>query len=123
MRAARAEGEGKPSGAAPENPFRDLWVVVKGGGDLATGVAHRLWRSGFPVVVTDTAAPTMVRRTVSFAEAIYAGETSVEGVLARRSEADEPAAAIEEAKSLVGRGVLPVVVDPEARLVAALRPT
>ena len=43
-------------------------IIVKGGGDLATGIAHRLHRSGFPVIITEVERPTMVRRTVAFAE-------------------------------------------------------
>ena len=84
----------------------DKLVVVKGGGDIATGIAHRLFRSGFKVLVTELSQPTVVRRTVAFAEAVYAGETVVEGVRAVRTS---PAAVAEA----LGCGVVPVVVDPD----------
>lgn len=57
-------------------------VIIRGGGDIATGVAHRLHRSGFKVLILEIANPTVIRRTVSFAQAIFDGETVVEGVKA-----------------------------------------
>ena len=60
--------------------------MVKGGGDLATGVAHRLHRVGMKVVVTELAQPTVIRRAVAFASAVFEGEVAVEGVVARRVE-------------------------------------
>ncbi len=50
--------------------LREHLVVVRGGGDLGTGVAWRLHRVGFPVVVLDLPRPLAVRRTVAFASAI-----------------------------------------------------
>lgn len=58
-------------------------ILVRGGGDLATGVAMRLFRSGLRVVITELPQPLAVRRTVSFAEAVYSGEIMVEGLTAR----------------------------------------
>lgn len=46
-------------------------IIIKGAGDLATGVAHRLFRSGFSIVMTELAAPMVVRRSVAFAEAVF----------------------------------------------------
>ena len=57
-------------------------ILIRGGGDLATGVALRLIRAGLRVVITEIAQPLAVRRTVAFAEAVYAGETIVEGMTA-----------------------------------------
>lgn len=91
-------------------------ALIKGAGDLATGVALRLWRSGFAVVMTELAAPTVVRRAVAFAEAVYEGGAVVEGVEAIRARcADEIPRALE-------RGLIPVVVDPEAAVRLELRP-
>ncbi len=59
-------------------------VIVRGGGDIASGVIHRLHRSGFRVIVLEIEKPTMVRRTVSFGNAIYEGQYTVEGVKAVR---------------------------------------
>ena len=55
-------------------------VLVKGGGDLASGIAHRLFRCGFAVVISELPQPTVIRRTVAFAQAIYEGRCAVEGV-------------------------------------------
>ena len=60
-------------------------VVIRGGGDIATGIALRLIRSGMEVVICEQGRPTAIRRTVSFSEAMRLGETAVEGVTARRA--------------------------------------
>ncbi len=91
-------------------------TLVKSGGDLATGVAHRLHRCGFPVVCTELAQPTVVRRTVAFAEAVYGGEVTVEGVKARRI--DSPRLV----RATLSEGIVPVLVDPQAQAIARLRP-
>ncbi|HEX9680128.1 MAG TPA: hypothetical protein VGA32_01645, partial [Anaerolineales bacterium] len=61
-------------------------ILIRGGGDLATGVAARLWRSGFAVVVTEIAQPRAVRRLVALAEAVYVGRVEVEDLRAVRVE-------------------------------------
>lgn len=83
-------------------------AVVKGAGDLATGVALTLHRAGFAVVMTEIERPTVVRRTVSFAEAVYSGSTTVEGTVATRAELDGVARVLEQ-------GAVPVVVAADAR--------
>jgi len=82
-------------------------VLLRGGGDLASGVALRLHRAGVQVVITELAQPLAVRRAVSFAEAVYEGEHSVEGVTARRVEPGRVAAALEANE-------IPVLIDPSA---------
>ena len=64
-----------------------MFVVIRGGGDLATGTALRLYRARMRVVVCEVAEPTSIRRTVCFSEAVRLGETTVEGVTARRRAA------------------------------------
>ena len=59
-----------------------MLVLIKGAGDLATGVAHRLKRCGFDVVMTEIEEPTTVRRTVAFSQAVYDCKVEVEGVKA-----------------------------------------
>ena len=61
-----------------------MLIIIRGGGDLATGVALRLYRGGMDVAVCETPAPTSIRRTVCFSEAVRLGETVVEDVTARR---------------------------------------
>jgi xanthine dehydrogenase accessory factor len=92
-------------------------VLIKGAGDLATGVAARLHRCGFEVVMTERPDPMMVRRTVSFGEAVYAGQIEVEGILARL------ASDIRAVNRALGQGIIPVVVDPQTDCRAELQPT
>lgn len=91
-------------------------VVIRGTGDMGTGVATRLWRSGFDVIGLETHCPLAVRRTVSFSEAVYDGRTQVEDLVAVR--ADSPGGA----REMVGDGVVPIVVDPGGATIARLRP-
>ena len=97
--------------------FPDTLVLIKGAGDLASGVAYRLWRAGFPIVMTELPVPTMVRRAVSFGQAVYDGEVSVEGISARRVANSAQAAEL----ARTGEAI-PVLVDPEAKAVGELRP-
>lgn len=91
-------------------------VVIKGAGDLGTGVAYRLVMAGFAVVMTELPQPLCVRRTVSLAEAVVTGRTTVEGLTAVR------AGTLQEAYQALAARQIPVVVDPGASVVAALRP-
>jgi xanthine dehydrogenase accessory factor len=91
-------------------------VVVKGAGDLATGVAYRLHRAGFKIVMTELPRPTVVRRTVSFAQAVFDGSTMVEGVRARLSADGH------EALAVADDGDIAVIVDPRASVVHEVRP-
>ena len=91
-------------------------VLIRGGGDLATGAAARLHRAGFAVVVTELRQPLVLRRTVALAEAAYLGEASVEDLTGRR--VGSPAQALEQAQS----GVIPVLIDPECDSCEELRP-
>ena len=92
-----------------------MFVVIRGGGDLATGTALRLYRARMQVVMCEVAEPTSIRRTVCFSEAVRLGETTIEGVTARR-------AAVEEVPALLERGIVPVLVDPEAACIRTLKP-
>ena len=93
-----------------------LSVLIRGGGDLASGVAWRLHVSGFKVLITEIARPLAVRRTVSFCEAVYDGQTEVEGVTALRTEDVGTVPAVWE------RGRIHVIVDPKAESRKVIRP-
>lgn len=93
-----------------------MLVVIRGAGDIATGVALRLHRAGMRVVMCDLPTPTSIRRTVCFSEAIRLGETRVEGVRGVLC-ADVPAA-----RAVARAGDVAVLVDPEASCVAELAP-
>ena len=97
------------------NRSHDL-VVVRGGGDLASGVICRLKKSGFKVAVLEVDQPTVIRRAVSFAQALFDGETTIEGIKGVR------AGSLEEVKSLLAEDVVPVIVDPQGKLIKALKP-
>lgn len=68
--------------------------LIRGGGDLATGVAWRLTRAGFPVVVTELPEPLTVRRTVALSTAVIDGQISIEGMVGRRAESPSQAVRI-----------------------------
>ena len=91
-------------------------VLIRGAGDIASGIALRLHRAGMQVVMTDLPAPTAIRRTVCFSQAILLGEMTVEDVTALRADS------VEEAESLLRRGLIPVLADPDCVCRAQLRP-
>lgn len=94
-------------------------ILIRSGGDLATGVALRLIRSGLKVVVTELPQPLAVRRTVSFSEAVYAGQITVEGVTA--SAVSDPSDMLKILNLLV-KGWVPVLIDPKCKSAAQLHP-
>ncbi|KAB3532446.1 EF2563 family selenium-dependent molybdenum hydroxylase system protein [Alkaliphilus pronyensis] len=91
-------------------------VLIKGAGDIATAVAHKLFRSGFKIIMTDIDKPTCVRRYVSFANCIYEGEWQVEGVKAKK------ACNIEEANLIISEGAIPVIPDATASIKNIIKP-
>lgn len=93
-----------------------MLVLIRGAGDLASGIALRLHRAGLYVVMTDLPKPTAIRRTVCFSQAICFGETTVEDVTAIRCTD------VKEVQSAFSAGKIPVLVDPEAQCRLWLRP-
>lgn len=83
-------------------------VLMRGGGDLASGVALRLFRAGIQVVITELPQPLAVRRLVSFGEAVYSGDIKVEEVTAQRAKD------FEHAREILSSAQIPVLIDPEA---------
>ncbi len=90
------------------------WVILRGGGDLASGVALRLHHAGMNLLITELPQPMVVRRRVAFAEAVYTGQAMVEDTLARRVEG------LAQAMAAARRGEIPVMIDPQAETAAAL---
>jgi xanthine dehydrogenase accessory factor len=84
-------------------------VLIRGAGEMASGVAHRLHRAHFRVCLLDIATPLAVRREVSFSEAVYEEEKEVEGVRAIRIRSPE------EVGSVWQRGEIPLLVDPDGK--------
>ena len=95
----------------------DVTVLVRGGGEMASGIAHRLHQCHMKVLITEVEKPTAVRRTVAFAEAVYEGSQTIEGVRAVR------VLSAEEAKRVFDHGHVPLMIDPEANVRNILRPT
>lgn len=94
-------------------------ALIRGGGDLGTGVALRLHRAGWRVLITELGQPLVIRRRVAFASAVYDGAIEVEGTIGQRIHSDplEP-----EAQACWAADQIPVVVDPDRTAVARLRP-
>lgn len=91
-------------------------IVVRGGGDLASGVIHRLYRSGYRLLVLESEKPSAIRRMVSFCEAVYDGEAFVEGVLSHRAENLKDCEAIWEA------GEIPLIADSKGAVLKECTP-
>jgi xanthine dehydrogenase accessory factor len=96
--------------------FRHLLVVVRGAGDLASGTIHRLHRAGFAVLATELPQPLALRRTVAFAEAVYTGFITIEGLTGVKVESSE------QARAALEKGQVPVSVDPQGTLWQTLAP-
>lgn len=91
-------------------------VIIRGGGDLASGTIHRLYRCGYRILVLECEKPTAIRRMVSFCEAVYDGQSSVEGVLCRKINS------IEECEAVWAAGEIPLMVDTEGDILKKYRP-
>ena len=92
-----------------------MLVLIRGAGDIATGIALRLFRAGLQVVMTDLPMPTAIRRTVAFSQAIVLGRTTVEDVTAQL-------ALPEQVSEILARGEIPVLADPLCRCRELLQP-
>lgn len=101
---------------AAAHPSQHLRVVIRGAGDIATGVALRLYHAGFQVIMLEVEKPTVIRRSVAFAQAVFDGEMQVEGVTARRTTS------VEEAISVAESGNIPVLIDPLCESLRKLKP-
>ena len=91
-------------------------IVIKGAGDLATGIASRLYHAGHQIVMTEIAVLLTVRRSVALSRAVYENEAEVEdlkGVLVKDAA---------EADRILQRGEIPVLVDPEADIIGSFHP-
>jgi xanthine dehydrogenase accessory factor len=96
--------------------IENITVLIKGGGEMASGVAHRLTRCHFKVCMTEIPHPQAVRREVSFCEAVHDGAKTVEDLTARLVDSYDRIAGIWDT------GKIPIMVDPEAKVKDFLRP-
>ena len=91
-------------------------ILIRGAGDIASGIAVRLYRCGFTLAMTDLEKPTSIRRTVCFSEAILHNTCTVEGITAERATTRE------EAKAIWQRGHIPVFADDAGTTLPLLKP-
>lgn len=90
------------------------FAIVRGGGDLATGVIYRLWRCGFRVLSLETHSPLVVRRTVSAASVVFCGSAVIDGMPVRKISSPEEIYLHEDVS---------VLVDPEGSCISTLHPS
>ena len=95
--------------------MKDL-IIVRGGGDLATGTIYKLKKSGFPVLILEVANPSAIRRNVAFCEAVYQGSQTVEDLTCHRANS------LEAARVLLQAGKLAVLMDPKGESIPVLKP-
>jgi hypothetical protein len=95
--------------------LKDL-IIIRGGGDLASGTIYKLYQAGFPLIVLEIENPSAIRRNVAFSEAIYNGSHTIEGVTATLVKT------IDEATACIKDGGLPIMVDPKGAAIDALKP-
>lgn len=91
-------------------------VIVRGGGDLATGTIYKLYKSGFKVLILEIEKPSAIRRNVSFCEAMYEGSMKVEDVTCYKAKT------LLEAVKFLEAGKLTLLCDPMALAITALKP-
>lgn len=91
-------------------------LIVRGGGDLASGVIHRLYKCGYRVLVLECRKPSAIRRKVSFGEAVFDGTSNVEGVTGRRIKS------VDECQKTWDAGEIPILVDETGEVVKELKP-
>jgi xanthine dehydrogenase accessory factor len=97
--------------------FNEKTILIRGGGDLATGVVQKFYRSGFKVVVLEAKAPTAIRRSVSLSEAVYDGVTKVEDMICRK------VSEIVELEDCWQKGEIPLLVDPHGKSIEKIEPS
>ena len=91
-------------------------IIVRGGGDIATGTIYKLYQCGFVVLVLEIQNPSAIRRNVAFSEAVYQGQQTVENVTCVHARN------IEEAENLLQQGKLVMLVDPAGKSIEVLKP-
>lgn len=95
---------------------KDDIIIVRGGGDIASGAIQKLYRSGFKVLVLETETPSAIRRKVAFCEAVYEKEIEIEGVKARLVDNDE------EIQDCWDSDIVPVMIDSRGKVIERLKP-
>lgn len=95
---------------------KEKLIIIRGGGDIATGTIYKLWKCGFPVLILEIPKPSAIRRYVAVSEAVYDGESRVEDLICKKVES------LEEAWEIIRYGQVPMMVDPECKVLEEVRP-
>lgn len=95
--------------------MKDL-IIVRGGGDLATGTIYKLKKSGFPVLILEIENPSAIRRNVAFSEAVYQGTQTVEDITCYLANS------LEQAEEYLQEDKLTMLVDPSGEAISKLEP-
>lgn len=95
-------------------------VIVRGAGDLATGVIARLYRAGFKVAALEVENPSMIRRTVSLGQCVYEGEYKVEDISSKLLRLDD--SVVTKVEDTINSGIVPVIIDPSGQLIDMMKP-
>ncbi|MBO7251414.1 MAG: EF2563 family selenium-dependent molybdenum hydroxylase system protein [Oscillospiraceae bacterium] len=91
-------------------------IIVRGGGDLATGTVYKLYKCGFSVLVLEVPRPSAIRRNAAFSEAVYEGIQKVENVTCYLADS------VTDAQKLLAEGKLTMLVDPKGDAISQLKP-
>jgi len=91
-------------------------IIIRGGGDIATGVVQKFFRAGFNVLILETPTPTAIRRNVALSEAVYDGRAKVEDVTCRKISS------LAEVKECWEQGIVPLFIDPAGNSIKELKP-
>ena len=95
---------------------REQLIAIKGAGDLASGIALRLWRSGYRIIMSELPVPLCIRRTIAFSSAVFDGSSKVEnaeGILVQ---------SINDINDIWDKNKLPIIVDENAEKILSLKP-
>jgi len=95
--------------------MKDL-IIVRGGGDLATGTIYKLKKCGFPVMILEVSNPSAIRRNVAFSEAVYQGSQTVEDMTCLLADS------LSQAEQMLSDGTMTMLVDPHGDVIPLLKP-
>ena len=99
--------------------YTDKMILVRGGGDLATGVIHKLHQSGYQILILECDRPSAIRRHVAFCEAVYDGTAEVEGVVCRRITENDIRT---QCRKCWAQGEIPLLTDTDGKHIRELEP-
>lgn len=94
----------------------DNVIIIRGGGDIASGIIQKLYRSGFKVLVLEVSNPTSIRRTVCYSEAIYEGTITIEGITSILVKNTK------ETENAWNEDKIPVIIDPKGYYIDIVKP-